>query len=150
MNPLVKRLVTALAIKEAWDRVQEMRQPKKPSIWARLGKFSLFAGAGGSLFYLFKSGKLPGLKGSSSSNTSTWSYDEDRMGAQGSSLGQSAGSTGSSGGSGAASTAAEPGATTARSGSAAGTGAPPSPGASATSSSSTGGSKTEERVGSDK
>lgn len=142
MNPLVKRLVTALALKEAWDRIQEMRQPKKPSVWARLGKFTLLAGAGGSLLYLFKSGKIPGLKGSSSGSTSTWSYDEDRLAGEGS-LGRSGAAT-------TATTPAEPGATTASASrsSTSRSGAPSSPASGTAPGQSR--SKTEETVGSDK
>ncbi|MDQ3645483.1 MAG: hypothetical protein M3345_00945 [Actinomycetota bacterium] len=101
MNPLVKKVVGALALKEAWDRVQEARQPQKPSIWARLRKLLLVTGAGGGAYYLYKSGKLDPVVGqvtgrkSSSGSSSTWSYDEDRVPGQGS-LGStvSAGSSG--------------------------------------------------------
>jgi hypothetical protein len=61
MNPTVKKAVTALAIKEAYERIQDLRKPKKPSFFARLGKLVLWGGAGGGLYYLFKSGKLQPL-----------------------------------------------------------------------------------------
>lgn len=57
MNPLVKKVVAAVAIKEAIEKVQEMRRPK-PSLWSRLSPVALVAAVGGAIFYLGKSGKL--------------------------------------------------------------------------------------------
>lgn len=57
MNPLVKKVVAAVAIKEAIEKVQEMRRPK-PSLWSRLAPLAFVAAIGGAIFYLNKSGKL--------------------------------------------------------------------------------------------
>lgn len=57
MNPLVKKVLAAVAVKEAIEKVQEMRRPK-PSLWSRVSPFALVAALGGALFYLNKSGKL--------------------------------------------------------------------------------------------
>lgn len=61
MNPLVKKAVAALAIKEGIDRIQEARRPQKPSLLARLFKLSLIGGAAYGLFYAYKTGALQGL-----------------------------------------------------------------------------------------
>ena len=57
MNPLVKKVVAAVAIKEAIEKVQEMRRPK-PSLWSRLSPLAFVAAIGGAVFYLNKTGKL--------------------------------------------------------------------------------------------
>ena len=62
MNPMLKKVVAAVAIKEAIEKVQEMRRPK-PSLWSRVSPFALVAALGGALFYLNKSGMLEGIKG---------------------------------------------------------------------------------------
>jgi hypothetical protein len=73
MNPLVKKVVAAVAVKEAIEKVQEMRRPK-PSLWSRVSPFALVAALGGALFYLNKSGKLgpmlDGVKGKAGSGGS--------------------------------------------------------------------------------
>ncbi|HEX2058382.1 MAG TPA: hypothetical protein VHI71_08435 [Actinomycetota bacterium] len=80
MNPLVKKVVAAVAIKEAIEKVQEMRRPKR-SLWSRVSPLAFVAAAGGALFYLAKSGKLgpvvSGVKdkvgpGSSSNGSAAW------------------------------------------------------------------------------
>lgn len=80
MNPLVKKVVAAVAIKEAIEKVQEMRRPK-PSLWSRMAPLAFVAAAGGALFYLSKSGRLSpvvaGVKdkvgpGSSSNGSAAW------------------------------------------------------------------------------
>jgi hypothetical protein len=81
MNPFVKKVVAAVAVKEAIEKVQEMRRPK-PSVWSRLAPFALLAAIGGALFYLNKSGKLSpvvdqvkgkaGSGGSGSNGSSAW------------------------------------------------------------------------------
>jgi hypothetical protein len=57
MSPIVKRVLAALAIKEVIDRVQEARKPKR-SLFGRLGSPLVLAALGGSIFYLYKNGKL--------------------------------------------------------------------------------------------
>lgn len=79
MNPFLKKVLAAVAVKEAIEKVQEMRRPK-PSLWSRISPFALVAGIGGALFYLNKSGKLSPLLGQvkdkagsgGSNGTSSW------------------------------------------------------------------------------
>lgn len=82
MNPLLKKVLAALAIKEGFEKVQEMRNPK-PSMASRFGGVLKFGAIGGGLFYLYKSGRLApvvdkakGLMGGGSdpvSSENTWS-----------------------------------------------------------------------------
>jgi hypothetical protein len=83
MNPLLKKVLAALAIKEGFEKVQEMRNPK-PSLGERLGGPLKMLTIGGGLYYLYKSGRLAsvvdkakGLMGGSSdapvSGEHTWS-----------------------------------------------------------------------------
>ena len=73
MNPLLKKVLAAVAVKEAIEKVQEMRRPK-PSLWSRISPLAFVAAVGGALFYLNKTGKLGGVKdkagGASASNGS--------------------------------------------------------------------------------
>ena len=79
MSPLLKKVVAAVAVKEAIEKVQEMRRPK-PSLWSRISPLAFVAAIGGALFYLNKSGKLSpvveqvkGKVGSSNGNgSSSW------------------------------------------------------------------------------
>lgn len=80
MNPFVKKVIAAVAVKEAIEKVQEMRRPK-PSLWSRISPLAVVAAVGGALFYLNKSGKLSpvveGVKdkvgsGGGSNGSSTW------------------------------------------------------------------------------
>lgn len=63
MNPTVKKLLAAVAIKEGIERFQELRNPKKPSLIARLGKLALIAGVGGGLYHAYKTGRIHALMG---------------------------------------------------------------------------------------
>ena len=80
MSPFIKKAVAALAIKEGIEKVQEWRQPAKPSIWARLGKMALITGAGAGAYYAYKNGMLTGIldqiKGKS--RTDEYSYSASR------------------------------------------------------------------------
>jgi type IV secretory pathway TrbF-like protein len=58
MSPMIKRAITAVAAKKAWDRYQESRRPQRPSLWSRAGVPSLVVAAGGALVYLGMSGRL--------------------------------------------------------------------------------------------
>ena len=58
MSPLVKKALAGLALKEVYERVQEARQPQKPSFFARLFKLTLIGGAVGGAVYAYKSGLL--------------------------------------------------------------------------------------------
>jgi len=57
MNPLVKKVLGALAVKEVIDRIQESRKPKK-GLFSRLGSLLVPAAIAGGVFYLYKNGKL--------------------------------------------------------------------------------------------
>ena len=57
MNPMLKKVIAAVAIKEGIEKVQEMRRPK-PSLASRLSPLLWIAALGGALFYLNKTGKL--------------------------------------------------------------------------------------------
>ncbi|HEX2293919.1 MAG TPA: hypothetical protein VHN37_01270 [Actinomycetota bacterium] len=62
MNPFLKKVLAAVAVKEAIEKVQEMRRPK-PSLWSRLSPLAFVAAIGGALFYLNKTGKLAPVVG---------------------------------------------------------------------------------------
>ncbi|MDQ3915068.1 MAG: hypothetical protein M3323_07020 [Actinomycetota bacterium] len=84
MNPLLKKVLAAVAIKEGIEKVQEMRRPK-PSLWSRISPVALVAALGGALFYLNKSGKLAPLVGAakdkatpgSSNGSGSWNAGPD-------------------------------------------------------------------------
>ena len=61
MNPLLKKALAALAIKEGIEKIQEMRQPKRRSLGSRLGPLALIAGVGAGTYVLAKNGKLQPL-----------------------------------------------------------------------------------------
>lgn len=71
MNPTLKKILAAVAIKEGIEKVQEMRRPKR-SRMSRISPLLGFAALGGAVFYLARSGKLDPLiakaKGITSSN----------------------------------------------------------------------------------
>ena len=60
MNPMLKKVIAALAIKEGIEKVQEMRNPK-PSLMSRLSRPLLMLTAGGGAYWLYKTGKLQPL-----------------------------------------------------------------------------------------
>ena len=74
MSPIAKKALAAVALKQVYDRVQEARQPQKPSFFARLFKLSLVGGAVGGAIYTFKNGMLP-FGGSKDTHGSDYSYD---------------------------------------------------------------------------
>lgn len=82
MNPIVKKVLAAVAVKEAIEKVQEMRRPK-PSLWSRISPLAFVAAIGGALFYLNKTGKLGPVVdqvkgkagGSSNGSNGTGSWD---------------------------------------------------------------------------
>lgn len=73
MSPIAKKALAAVALKQVYDRVQEARQPQKPSFFARLFKLSLIGGALGGVVYAYKNGMLP-VGGSKDTHTD-YSYD---------------------------------------------------------------------------
>lgn len=60
MNPMLKKVLAALAIKEGYEKIQEMRSPK-PSLWSRISRPLMMLGAGGGAYWLYKNGKLQPL-----------------------------------------------------------------------------------------
>lgn len=79
MNPTLKKILGAVAIKQVVDKIQEARAPKKPSLMKLFGRLLLIGGAAGAGFYAYKSGALEPLidkvkgesKGSTSAGSST-------------------------------------------------------------------------------
>jgi hypothetical protein len=61
MNPTLKKLLAAVAVKEGIERFQEWREPQKPSGWARLGKTALIVGVGAGAYYAYKNGLFSGV-----------------------------------------------------------------------------------------
>lgn len=61
MNPLLKKALAALAIKEGIEKIQEMRQPKRRSIASRMGPIALIVGVGAGTYMLAKNGQLQPL-----------------------------------------------------------------------------------------
>ena len=57
MNPTVKRILGAIAVKEVIDRIQEARKPKK-GLFSRAGSLLVPAAIAGGVYYLYKNGKL--------------------------------------------------------------------------------------------
>ena len=70
MNPFLKKVLAAVAIKEGIEKVQEMRRPK-PSLMSRISPVAFIAALGGALFYLNKSGKLASLMGGAKDTSSS-------------------------------------------------------------------------------
>ena len=71
MNPTLKKILGAVVIKQVVDQINERRAPKRPSIWARLGRLVLIGGGAAVGFYAYKNGAFQPLldklgKGSSS------------------------------------------------------------------------------------
>ena len=54
MKPIVKKIAAAVAIKEGIEKVQEMRQPKKPSIMQRLMPLALVGALAGLGLFVYK------------------------------------------------------------------------------------------------
>lgn len=73
MSPVLKKLATALAVKEVIDRVQAARQPKR-TFFQRIRKPIAFLGLAGAGAWAFKSGKLQGLIGGKASQGSSGTY----------------------------------------------------------------------------
>jgi hypothetical protein len=57
MNPMLKKILAALAIKEGIEKIQEMRRPKR-SFVSRMIHPLVLLGLGGGAFYLYKNGHL--------------------------------------------------------------------------------------------
>lgn len=65
INPILKKVLAAAAVKEVVDRVQEARAPRRSFIRRNLGKLALVA-AGTTALYIYKSGKAEALLGGGS------------------------------------------------------------------------------------
>ena len=65
MRPIVKKALAAVAAKEIYERIQEARQPQKPSAFARLAKLTLVAGLAAGAYYGYRAGLFDGLLGRS-------------------------------------------------------------------------------------
>jgi hypothetical protein len=65
MNPTLKKVLAAVAVKQVVDRIQEARAPKQGFIRRNLGKLILGALVGGGL-YAYKTGKVEQLIGGKS------------------------------------------------------------------------------------
>jgi hypothetical protein len=81
MNPTLKKLLAAVAVKEGIEKIQEWRKPQKPSIWSRLGKTAMVVGAGAGAYYAYKNGMFNGvidqLKGKPRSDEYSYSPTHD-------------------------------------------------------------------------
>ena len=81
MNPALKKILAAVAVKEGIEKVQEWRRPAKPSIWARAAKTALIVGAGAGVYYAYKSGVFDGIidqaKGKPRSDEYSYSAPDD-------------------------------------------------------------------------
>lgn len=65
MRPILKKVLVAVAAKEIYERIQEAREPKRPSLVGRLVKLGLVAGLAAGVYYAYRNGLLGGLgKGS--------------------------------------------------------------------------------------
>ena len=69
MSPVLKKLIAGFAATKAFEKVQEMRRPRQSFVRRHIGKVFLVGLAGGAATYLFRSGKLDGLTGTSGSDT---------------------------------------------------------------------------------
>ena len=76
MNPLLKKVLAALAIKEGFEKIQEMRNPR-PSLMARITRPLMMLGAGGGAYWLYKTGKLQPLVDQAKSMTGSGSGKDE-------------------------------------------------------------------------
>jgi hypothetical protein len=56
MKPIVKKALAAVVAKEIYERVQEARAPKKPSLLGRLFKVTVAGALLGGAYYAYKNG----------------------------------------------------------------------------------------------
>ena len=75
INPLLKKVAAAVAVKEVVEKIQEARQPKKKSVFAKLGRFLVLAGLGGAVAYAAKTGVLKSVLGKVKGKTGDESWD---------------------------------------------------------------------------
>jgi hypothetical protein len=58
MSPIVKRVLTAVAVKKAYDYVQERRRPQRSAVSRFATPFLALAAAGGAVAFLGRTGRL--------------------------------------------------------------------------------------------
>ncbi len=68
INPALKKVLAAVAVKQVVDRIQEARAPRKSFLRRNFGKLA-FVAVGVTGFYAYKSGKIDQLLGGSSRST---------------------------------------------------------------------------------
>lgn len=68
MNPMLKKIATAVAVKKVIEKIQDARRPKR-SLFSRMKGLLGLGAAGGGAFYLYKSGKLDSLMGNSNGSS---------------------------------------------------------------------------------
>ena len=68
MNPALKKVLAAVAVKKVVDRIQEARAPKRSFVRRNLGKL-LFGAVGVTGLYLYKNGALDKVMGGGSSGS---------------------------------------------------------------------------------
>jgi hypothetical protein len=63
VKPIIKKAVVAAAIQQGIKRARAAREPKKAPVAGRIAKVGALLGAGGGIFYLFRTGRLQALIG---------------------------------------------------------------------------------------
>src|SRR5687767_9973371 len=66
MSPIVKKLLAGFAATKAFEKVQEMRRPRRSILKRNIGKLMRPGRARGAATYLYKNGKLDALTGGGS------------------------------------------------------------------------------------
>ena len=61
MNPTLKKALTALAAKQAIEKINQRRRPQKPSFFARFGKLFLIGGGIVAAYFAYKGGHVERL-----------------------------------------------------------------------------------------
>ena len=75
MSPLVKKAITALALKEGIERIAEARRPKRKNVLVRIAKMGALGGAAYGAFQAYKSGMPKPLTDKLSGGSSYEGYE---------------------------------------------------------------------------
>ena len=75
VNPLLKKVAAAVAVKEVIEKIQESRQPKRKSVFGKLGRFLVIVGVGGAVAYAAKTGMLKSVFGKVKGKTGEEAWD---------------------------------------------------------------------------
>ena len=67
MSPVLKKLAAGFVATKAFEKVQDIRRPRQSFVRRNIGKFLFVGLAGGTVAYLFKTGKLNDIMGSGAS-----------------------------------------------------------------------------------